>query len=833
MLIPTLISHSSRLCICLTVMLLSSWCATASAAEENAEPANTPTAEQLRFFETKIRPVLAESCVDCHSADLAESDLRLDTLVGMLDGGKAGPAIVPGKPASSLLITAIGYQDGTLQMPPDGKLSKQAIADLTKWVEMGAPHPESGEAAKMPRKSNIDLEAGRAHWAFQPVVKPEVPAVSQPEWVKNPIDAFILHALDAQQMTPLPAPDKRTLIRRATFDLTGLPPTPDEINAFLADESPEAFERVVNRLLDSPHYGERWGRHWLDVARYADSNGLDENVAHGNAWRYRDYVIESINSDKPYDQFLREQLAGDLLANEGDYRKRNEQLVATGFLSLGPKVLAEVDSAKMEMDIIDEQLDTLGRSLMGLTLGCARCHDHKFDPVAQADYYAMAGIFKSTQTMESFKIVAKWNENAIPSPEQEARLAEQQAKLDAKKKEVEALVAAATTSLKERLKEGEALPEKPETQFTAEEQQQLKTLREAQQQLEANMPVLPTAMSVKDGKIEDIPIHIRGSHLTLGETVERGFPQVIDIPVENKVPADESGRLELSNWITHPEHPLTARVMVNRIWRWHFGEGIVTTPDNFGLQGAKPSHPELLDWLASTFIEKGYSLKEMHRLMMLSQTYQLSSERDPVRAETDPDNKYYWRFNARRLEAESIRDAVLAVSETLDREMGGNLLNVKNREFVFNHESKENVDYNFTRRSIYLPVIRNHLHPVFSLFDYADASVLNGDRQTSTVATQALFLMNSPFLEEQTEAYANWLINQEEDMFARIDLLYEKSYGRLPTDEERARLESFLQQFPTVWRQDHPEADDAAVTVASWQALCHAVLAANEFTYLR
>ncbi|QDU80173.1 Planctomycete cytochrome C [Polystyrenella longa] len=804
----------------------------------DAKAAEKPTEEQLRFFETKIRPLLLNSCVDCHSEDLAESDLRLDNLAGMLHGGKAGPALIPGKPASSLIITAIGYQDGTLQMPPDEKLPKSAIADLKRWVEMGAPHPESDQITDTIKKSGVDFEAGRQHWAFQPVQKPEIPQLTatSEEWVKNPIDAFILKSLENQQLQPLAPADKRTLIRRATFDLTGLPPKPEEIDAFLADDSPEAFSTVVNRLLDSPHYGERWGRHWLDVARYADSNGLDENVAHGNAWRYRDYVIESLNNDKPYDQFLQEQLAGDLLnavEPETDYHLKNERLIATGFLSLGPKVLAEVDSIKMEMDIIDEQLDTVGRSLMGLTLGCARCHDHKFDPVAQADYYAMAGILKSTKTMESFKIVAKWNENEIASPDQQAQKEAQQAKIEAKKTEITGLVASATESLKQRLAPDGKLSEKPETQFTAEEQTQLKTLREEQKNLEANLPVLPTAMSVKEGEAEDIQIHIRGSHLTLGDTVARGFPQVIEIPVEYKIPDAQSGRLELANWLTNKEHPLMPRVMVNRIWRWHFGEGIVTTPDNFGLQGSKPTHPQLLDWLAATFIEKGYSLKEMHRLMMLSSTYQMSSEYDETTAERDPGNVYYWRFNARRLEAESIRDAVLAVAETLDREMGGNLLNVDNRAFVFNHESKENVDYDFGRRSIYLPVIRNHLHPVFSLFDYADASVLNGDRQTSTVATQALFLMNSPFLEEQTTAYANWLIAQESEVPARTNLLYVKSYGRLATTEEQERVQNFLAEFPDVWKSDHPDAEESAVTAATWQALCHAVLAANEFTYLR
>ncbi|MCA9117814.1 MAG: DUF1549 domain-containing protein, partial [Planctomycetaceae bacterium] len=370
------------------------------AAEESSQP-TPPTDEEIRFFETKIRPLLAAHCNDCHGEDLQESNLRLDSLVGMMTGGKAGPAIIPGKPASSLLITAVGYQDNDLKMPPDEKLSARQIADLTRWVELGAPHPDSGKVKIAKPRSRVDIEAGRQHWAFQPLTKPAVPQLDTP--VRHPIDAFLTAAQSEQGLRPLGAADRRTWIRRATFDLTGLPPTPAEIDAFLADDSDAAFADVVDRLLNSPHYGEQWARHWLDIARYADSNGLDENVAHGNAWRYRDYVVQSLNSDKPYDEFLLEQLAGDLLDSGENPTLRNTRLIATGFLVLGPKVLAEVDKAKLEMDIVDEQLDTIGRSLMGLTLGCARCHDHKFDPIGHDDYYALAGILKSTRTMETLK----------------------------------------------------------------------------------------------------------------------------------------------------------------------------------------------------------------------------------------------------------------------------------------------------------------------------------------------------------------------------------------------------------------------------------------------
>lgn len=814
------------------LILLAGFCGTfLSSTFLFAEEFTKPSEEQLRFFESKIRPLLLDSCVDCHSADLAESDLRLDTFSGMIKGGKAGPSVVPGKPKSSLLITAIGYQDATLQMPPENKLSDQQIADLTRWVEMGAPHPESNGEMVPEAATGIDLEQGRQHWAYRSVERPEIPEVKNQSWVTNPIDAFVLNKLEEEELTPATPTDKRTLIRRATFDLTGLPPTPEEISSFLNDDSPEAFARVIDRLLESPHYGERWGRHWLDVVRYADSNGLDENVAHGNAWKYRDYVVNAFNKDKPYDQFLTEQLAGDLLDSGDDHSLRHERLTATGFLSLGPKVLAEVDKVKMEMDIIDEQIDTIGRSLMGVTMGCARCHDHKFDPIGTSDYYALAGIFKSTHIMESFKTVARWNENRLTTPELDQRVKAHSQKVADKKKEIEKLLSTAKAELQQRLGPDKKLPTKPETELTPAEKEKLKQLRAEQKQLGDQAPVIPTAMGVKEGKPQHLPVHIRGSHLTLGETIQRGFPELLAGDAPFTIPDDQSGRLQFAQWLTRPDHPLTTRVMVNRIWRWHFGEGIVSTPDNFGLQGEPPSNQPLLDWLALAFQERGYSLKEIHRLIMLSSTYRMSSRYDEQNASIDPENKYFWRANIKRLEAESIRDALLAVSGNLDPEFGGNLLNVKNRAFVFNHESKENVDYNFSRRSIYLPVIRNHLHPVFQLFDYSDASVINGNRQTSTVATQALYLMNAPFMDEQTKGLAKRIRQERSPFEDRLELLYETCYGRLPTKLEADRAVLFLDQIDQSLTQKVN--DPAKREQTSWEALCQAILSSHEFCYLR
>jgi mono/diheme cytochrome c family protein len=779
-------------------------------------------AEGNRFFETKVRPVLVKHCYECHGADLQEHKLRVDSLEALNKGGKAGSFIVPGKPEKSLLIAAIGYQVPDLQMPPEKKLSEREIADLTAWVKMGAPHPDRQAGAPQPLES-VDLAEGKKFWSFQPVVDHAPPAVKDAAWAKGALDQFILKELEAKNLRPAKSADKLTLLRRATFDLTGLPPTPAEIEAFQKDDSPTAFAAVVDRLLDSPHYGERWGRHWLDVARYADSNGLDENVAHGNAWRYRDYVIRSLNADKPYDQFLVEQLAGDLLPATDDVAVAHERLIATGFLSLGPKVLAEVDKTKMEMDILDEQLDTVGRALLGLTFGCARCHDHKFDPIRAEDYYALVGIFKSTRTMETYTTIARWWENPLaPAAEVQRKtvldklVAEQKAAIDA-------LVKKSKDELQAKLKAGEMLPKEFETQFTAEVQTELKVRREELARLTASVPVIATAMGVSEGKITDVPIHIRGSHLALGPIVPRSFPVVLVSTDQQQLPADKSGRLELAQWLVRKDHPLTARVMANRLWRWHFGQGLVNTPDNFGKLGERPSHPELLDWLSLRFVEGGWSLKKMHRLIMLSQTYQLSSEFNSAAAAADPENRLYWRMPLRRLEAEEVRDALLASSGLLDKTPAESLLHVANRAFLFDHTSKDGTKYDSVKRSIYLPVIRNNLYDVFQLFDATDATVLDGNRATTVVAPQALFMLNSDLVLAASKQLATEVIAKTASPPARIEDLYLRAYGRPPTAAEVSRAAAYVDKLHAAGKEES----------AVWASLCHVLFAANEFIYLR
>jgi cytochrome c553 len=790
----------------------------AMTADEAAAPA---TPQQLRFFETSVRPVLVEHCHGCHGAKKQWAGLRLDSREALLKGGDSGAAVAPGDPAASLLIQAVTNPDPDLRMPREGQLSERQIADLTRWVEMGAPYPNETAASGQKRNPN--------HWSFQPLAQPVLPATRDAEWPRNGVDRFILARLEEAGIAPAQPADRRTLIRRLTFDLTGLPPTPAEIEAFLADQAPHAAARLVDRLLSSPAYGERWGRHWLDVARYADSNGLDENVAHGNAWRYRDYVVAGFNADKPFDQFILEQLSGDLM-EANDLPRRHELLTATGFLSIGAKVLAEVDQTKMQMDMVDEQIEAVGRAFLGLTLGCARCHDHKFDPIDAADYYGLAGIFKSTRTMDTYIKVAKWHENLLPSDAATQMQARYEAELAAKKRELELFVAAADARAKESLPEGSSPPEKLETLYPEETKAELKKLREALQGLEKDPPELPAAMGVAEDKVVDLPIHVRGSALKLGEVVPRRVPVVLRGPPPPLFTAAESGRRELAQWLIDQRNPLVARVFVNRVWRWHMGRGLVPSTDNFGLLGEPPSHPELLDWMARRFMADGWSLKSLHRLILSSNTYQQSASATAEAAARDPENRLFGRANPRRLEAEEIRDSLLAVSGQLDPALGGSLLKVKNRGYLFDHTSIDLTDYTSRRRSLYLPVIRNHLYDLFQLLDFPDPAVPHSDRATTTVAPQALLMLNSELVMQAAEDLARRLLRQAGGVEERIARLYEICYGRPVTAEECRDQRVFLKRVQTALNDALPQDEREH---QAFSALCHVLLAANEFVYVR
>ena len=811
-------------------------------------PAAVPASDSPGFFAAEISPLLTTHCVACHGTEKQEGGLRLDSLAGLSAGGEAGPVIVPGSAAESVLGGVIGYADEALAMPPDGKLPAEAIQAILAWIDGGAHHPD-GKIEAPALEPPFDPVAKRAFWSLTAPVRSTLPAIHDPAHVANPIDAFVVARLDEEGIEPAAVADKPTLLRRASLALTGLPPTPDEIDAFLADESPEAWDRVIDRLLASPRYGEHQARHWLDVVRYADSNGLDENIAHGNAWRYRDWCITAFNRDEPFDAFLRAHLAGDLLVDEGMApARRAELLTATGFLAMGPKVLAEGDQQKLLADIIDEQIDTTGKAFMGLSLGCARCHDHKFDPISQADYYALAGVFKSTQTMESLLRIAKWHENDVASPEEQAALAAARDRLAEQKQQIESLVTGTRATLaqtgtapagaaSETGSQAAAAPEIPEEQFPDDVKGKLAALRNEMKKLEGALPQLPTAMGVKEGVAEEARIAVRGSHLTLGRRVNRGVPVVLEIDTALAAPPAGSGRKELAEWLTDSRHPLTARVFVNRLWRWHFGRGIVPTTDNFGFQGEKPTNQALLDWLAVEFVESGWSVKQMHRLILQSRTWRLAS--DPAACatrsraeEVDATNVLHWRGDVRRLEAESVRDATLAVSGLLDTSMGGSMLHVANRAFLFDHTSIDGTKYDSPRRSIYLPVIRNHLYDAFWLFDCTDGAVPNGNRGTSTVASQALYLLNSEFELGCAEVLAKGILAAAPaDASLRSTILYRRVCGRMPTAAESRLVTDAVRDLERALAADGVAEGER--TLRAWTAVAQALLTGNEFLLVR
>lgn len=1098
-----------------------------------------PTADDVAFFERRIRPLLVERCVDCHSRENAESGLSVESRADLLGGGMRGPAIVPGDADASLLVRALRHGEA-LKMPAREKLEPQQIRDVVRWIEHGAAWPQGEDPGEAPAaRTTPDTEPDwsaddREFWSFQPVQAPAIPlsqlTADSRSRLQSPLDAFVLRKLEAAGLTLAPPADRRTLVRRLTLDLLGIPPTPAEVRAFVQDERPDAIARLVDRLLTSPLYGQRWGRHWLDVARYADSNGLDENLCYGNAYRYRNYVIDAFNRDLDFNQFLKEQIAGDLIPGGPDTSSQAARITATGFLCLGPKMLAEDDPVKMQMDIIDEQLDTIGRAFMGLTLGCARCHHHKFDPVSMHDYYGLAGILKSTRTMENFRVVARWQERPVASQAELARRAALQQQIDARAEQIEQvrqtestvlldearrhaddyLLAvwrqrrndralaeavplgdsvmrteadadqtpaadddgdqagarpAAGTALQlleaenfvegnvrkdfdsygagigvlvnqgqvpnrvayevtlpraglyrielryaaaearpcqlfvngrlvksdaaggvtgswqpegqqweiqglfafqaggnrvrlehpqffphidklliapapdavsdpvepfdseyrliptlvtqwsaylkslesmesaespsgltdvqglaawpllhgadvrtfrrwareigERVRRGlpasddEPVPsdtaadpaetlwklvsapdgpfaasEALEADFAESAQAQLAQLRAERDALQKQMPELPVAMAVSDQEPEDLRLHYRGNHLTLGPVIPRRLLGVLVPAPELQLETGSSGRRELAEWLASDTHPLTPRVIVNRVWLWHFGEGLVRSPDNFGRLGERPTHPELLDWLTARFLRSGWSLKQLHRDILLSSTWQQSSAYNARAAELDPENRLLWRMPRRRLEAEVVRDSLLAVAGNLDRAPGDSLLTIANRKYVTGTANVDPVVYDSNLRSVYLPVVRSAVYDVLQAFDFADPSMLTGQRQTTTVAAQALFMMNSQFVEEQTRSLAQRLLSRNvpaedaEPQTRRVQHLWRLALNRLPTDGELEQARRYLSAYAARLNDAGEPLSAEEKHLRAWQSLCRAVLSSNEFMFV-
>jgi mono/diheme cytochrome c family protein len=1096
----------------LTLSCLAFLLAAAPAAAAEADRAGT------EFFEKRIRPILVEHCYECHSAGAKtlRGGLRLDSRDLIRQGGDTGAAIVPGNVDESLLIGALRYE--SYEMPPQGKLPDEVIADFVKWVEMGAPDPREAPAQPLAGQG-MDIESGRQFWSFRPPANHTVPQPNDGAWARNDIDRFILSRVEAEGLQPGRDADKRTLVRRVYFDLIGLPPPPDEIDAFLADDAAGAFERLVDRLLDSPRFGERWGRHWLDVARYADSTGGGRSLLYGEAWRYRDYVIDAFNRDKPYDRFVLEQIAGDLLPFD-DYRQGQQQLTGVAFLVLGPTNYEEQDKEQLRMDVIDEQIDTVGRAFLGLTIGCARCHDHKFDPIPTTDYYALAGIFRSTQTLIHDN-VSTWVKQPLPvDPQTQQHIDEHTQALAALQARVTALDAelkqhrsglpivtldddqakftgtwgassgvkeyvgtgyryagggahdavyefalkhagryevrvahnahtnrspnarvivkhadgeaehridqtqpppidglytalgqyefgrTATVTLTTRETEGNViadavqlvpqfrvegetsggrivadastlpgvvvdntaaelegawmqsvytksfvgagyihdqregkggkratfrtdLPQSgdyevrlsythadsraakvpvhvthiegettvhvnqrkepgvdglfaslgrfrfnndqtaivtvstegtedgyvivdalqfvsvadldtiakaaTETSTTRDDEtaaltvgdtlaridaleRDLSNLKSQISNLQKHAPAAPPAvLAVKDDEKDrgDYRVCIRGNVHNLGDVVPRGFLTVATSGDAPQVPPDASGRLQLAQWVASADNPLTARVMVNRLWHNLLGAGLVRTVDNFGVPGERPSHPELLDHLALRFIDHGWSVKRMIREIVLSRTYQLSSDRIPAQDAVDPENRLLARHNRRRLDAEAIYDSILALSGRLDLTPGGNTVRA---------DTKSEYGYQFddARRAAYLPVFRNRLHDLCAVFDFPDPNLSIGGRTTTTLSTQALFLMNSPFVLQQARFAAQRILAEETDQRGRVELLYAQALSRPPADAERRLAAAYIADAETA---------DPKLRLARWTGLCQAVMGCIDFRY--
>ncbi|HSI15433.1 MAG TPA: DUF1553 domain-containing protein [Chthoniobacter sp.] len=952
----------------LTLAVLS-WSAHAFAADDGME-----------FFEKKVRPLLAERCYECHSPDKkVKGGLRLDTRDGWVKGGDTSPAIVPGEPEKSLLVTAIRYKDRDLQMPEKRKLPDDEIAILEQWVKMGAPDPRTGaggggEVATTKKQTGLSIEAGKKFWSYVPVQKPAVPAVKDSAWARGEIDRFILAKIEAANLQPAPDATPETLARRLYYDLVGLPPTPEQIDTFTKDaagDREKAVAKLVDELLASPRFGEAWGRHWLDVARFAESSGGGRTLLFKDAWRYRDYVIDAFNRNVPFDRFIREQLAGDLQpANTPEEQRR--QMTATAFLALGPTNYEEQDKQQLRFDVIDEQIDTIGKAFMGQTIGCARCHDHKFDPIPQRDYYAMAGILSSTRTLLSYtENVARWISAPLPSEsaveaaamqEHEQKIATLEKQLaDAKDSltELSKGVSLATTKRGKSIdpstlpgividdtqakvvgvwkhstsvgsfigegyltdfntekgektitftppipqtgrydvrlaysyfgdradnvkvtvfhgdgedtiyvdetmvppidgrfvslgkyrfeKDGagyvlitnegttkfvtvDALQLVPESEATAAEEKDdknnparnaaaklVKKLEGELKKAKKDGPVRETAMAVHDdSEIADTQIRVRGVQKQKGDTVPRGFLHVA-LTTQPEIPAGESGRKEMADWIASAQNPLTARVFVNRVWSWLFGSGIVRTVDIFGTTGEKPSHPELLDYLASRFVKEGWDTKRLIREIVLSRTWQQAVTKS---AEGDLENRLFAHANRRRLDADQLRDTILAVSSQLKLDyLGPNIAGAG--DIDANNFSAQNIEYGYifadTRRSVYTPAFRNKRLELFEAFDFGDINSSTGQRIVSTVAPQALFLLNHPFVVEQAKAAAERTLAQAGSNDGRITAAFRRTLGRAPSAAELEKCRRFL---------------GAQASLEQWAELQQTLFACLDFRYI-
>jgi hypothetical protein len=848
-----------------------------------------PPPDGIHFFEKRIRPLLAEHCYECHStaAKKAKGGLRLDFRVGWEKGGDSGPAIVPGKPDDSLLIKGVRHWDKEFKMPPDKPLTPAQVADLVQWVKLGAPDPRTNAptaTATVAAKPTygVSVEEGRKHWAYQPVKAQPLPKLKDKAWPRNEVDHFTLARMEKAGVTPAPDADSRSLIRRLTFDLTGLPPTAEETEAFVREAAssignrPSAIANAIDRLLASPHYGERWGRHWLDVVRYADTCGNASDYPVPQAYKYRNYVIKAFNDDKPYDHFIREQLASDLLPP--DPKSQTQDPIPTGYLAIA----RHFGGGKGEPHLtIEDSIENMGRAFLGLSLSCARCHDHKFDPVAMPDYYALYGILSSTTFPHPGSEGMNRPKDLVAlGPQAEVAAAtkawkEQLTALDADVKKAETVKA-----------EADKLPaDAPDKKAKVDEATKAVAAAKAKQkQLSETVPY-ELAYAVADSKPANARLHVRGDPTRLGEEVPRRFIQVLG---GQPLPKDcgNSGRLDLANWIADSANPLTARVMMNRLWQHHFGRGLVTTPNDFGTRGQPPTHPELLDFLAKKLIESGWSVKAMHKLILTSRTWQLASGADLItpaahslspiggegkgegakRATTktftphpnplpsegrgssffglfgkskaapastfaantakDPSNTLWWRADRRRLDAESIRDALLFVSGDLDETTGGAHPFPPVHTWGFTQHNQFFASYDNRQRTVYQMQQRLRKHPFLALFDGADPNSSTATREPSTTPLQSLFMMNDPFAHAQAAKFAARVQHGEPDEARQIERAFLALYARPPQPDELAMATDYLANFRAKLAAKKLPADQA------WPSLARALLGANEFLYI-
>lgn len=748
--------------------------------------------ERREFFEKKIRPVLVSQCYECHSVGAKKigGKLLLDSPAGLRKGGESGSPLVAGKPQESLLLHALRYEND-LEMPPKTPLTEAVIADFARWIGMGAPDPREAVPVSEGPITERQYKEGDL-WSFTAPEKSPPPAVRNSSWPRGAVDRFTLAAMEAQGLNPGPDADPRTLVRRLYFDLTGLPPTHAEVRLFEASalvDRGTAVEKLVDELLASPHFGERWGRHWLDVARYGESNGndgLSRNPSFPHAWRYRDYVIDAFNRDLPYDLFLTEQLAGDLLESDSP-AERDRRRIATGFLALGSKP-AKAMNENFEMDVVADQIEVVGTGLLGLGIGCARCHDHKFDPIPTRDYYAMAGFFTSSETLWGLAANEK-----LTAPATDLYVLEAAPNILPPYGFVETVLV---------IKSNTGIPLKPPPSKWA--------------------PGTPLAMGVRDREAPaDCKINLKGEAKKTGESVPRGFLSAVKTSAVINPDPDTSGRLQLAQWITSPDHPQTARVLVNRIWMHLFGEGLVRTPNDFGVYGEKPTHPALLDHLAVDFIERNWSMKSLIRSLVLSRTYQLASGTGEAVTEIhpDPENRWLSYHSRRRLDAEALRDAMLRVSGQLDpRPAEGSL--IRHRDILIN--LADNLHEPSPHRSVYLCYLRNSPPPELAAFDLPDFIGVTGKRDVSTVPGHALFLFNNPFVLEQSTHFAKRLLETDTLNEGRIALAYEDAFNRSPEPEELYRAVELIEETTR----------ETGSAESAWAAFTQALFAANEFRYL-